>query len=458
MEAKSLRMGTSPIGKLIITMSLPAIFSMLVQALYNVIDGIFISNVSEAALTAVTLIFPINMLIIAISVGTGIGVNSLIARRLGQKLYEEANNVASQSYRLVFISGGIFAFLGFFFSRNFAEMFTTNQYVIDNATIYCQIVTVFSIFIMMQINNDRILQAQGNMIVPMVTNLIGATTHIILAYFLVFGHGIFPQLGVAGAAISTVTGEGVGVALGTFYIFGREHLIKIKIRGFKIDFKIIKNIYSVGFPAIVMQSLASIMLLALNGILIGYSDAAVAVLGVYFRTQAFIFMPVFGLTQGIMPIIGYNYGAKNKERLMRAYKISLLMAISIMTFGILVFQLLPVKIFDLFSATPEMYSIGVYAFRVISIGFILAAYGIICSVFFQGMGHGMYSLLVSLARQLVGIIPLAFIFSSMFGLYGIWWAFPASELIGTIASSIVLYIIYVKEIKSLDEESIIIRS
>ena len=458
MESRALKMGTSPIGKLIITMSLPAIFSMLVQALYNVIDGIFISNVSEAALTAVTLIFPINMLIIAISVGTGIGVNSLIARRLGQKLYEEANNVASQSYRLVFISGGVFAFLGFFFSRSFAELFTTNQYVIDNATIYCQIVTIFSIFIIMQINNDRILQAQGNMIVPMVTNLIGATIHIVLAYFLIFGHGIFPELGVAGAAISTVSGEGVGVALGTFYIFGREHLIKIKIRGFKIDFKIIKNIYSVGFPAIVMQSLASIMLLALNGILIGYSDAAVAVLGVYFRTQAFIFMPVFGLTQGIMPIIGYNYGAKNKERLMRAYKISLLMAISIMTFGILVFQLMPVKIFDLFSATPEMYSVGVYAFKVISIGFILAAYGIICSVFFQGMGHGVYSLLVSLARQLVGVIPLAFLFSSVFGLYGIWWAFPASELIGTIASSIVLYIIYVKEIKFLDEESILIKS
>jgi putative MATE family efflux protein len=450
MEARALKMGTSPVGKLIVMMSLPAIFSMLVQALYNVIDGIFISNISEAALTAVTLIFPINMLIIAISVGTGIGVNSLIARRLGQKLYEEANNVASQSYRLVFISGGIFAFLGFFFSRSFVEIFTTNQYVIDNATIYCQIVTVFSIFIMMQINNDRILQAQGNMIVPMVTNLIGATTHIILAYFLVFGHGIFPQLGVAGAAISTVSGEGVGVALGTIYIFGREHLIKIKIRGFKIDFNIIKSIYAVGFPAILMQSLASIMLLALNGILIGYSEAAVAVLGVYFRTQAFIFMPVFGLTQGIMPIIGYNYGAKNKERLMRAYKISLAMAITIMAFGTLIFQLIPEQIFVLFSATPEMYSIGIYALKVISIGFALAAFGIICSVFFQAMGHGMYSLIISLARQLVGIIPLAFIFSSMFGLYGIWWAFPASELIGTIASGIVLYIIYVKEIKSLD--------
>ncbi|HZK88337.1 MAG TPA: MATE family efflux transporter [Anaerovoracaceae bacterium] len=458
MEAKSLKMGMSPMGKLILSMSIPAMFSMMVQALYNVIDGIFISNVSEAALTAVTLIFPINMLIIAISVGTGIGVNSLIARRLGQQLYEEANNVASQSYRLVFISGGVFAFLGFFFSRSFVELFTTNQFVIDNATIYCQIVTVLSIFIMMQINNDRILQAQGNMIVPMITNIIGATTHIILAYFLIFGHGIFPELGVTGAAISTVTGEGVGVALGTYYVFGREHLIKIKIRGFKINVQIIKNIYAVGFPAIVMQSLASLMLLALNGILIGYSEAAVAVLGVYFRTQAFIFMPVFGLTQGIMPIIGYNYGAKNKERLMSAYKISLLMAISIMTFGTAVFQLATNQIFDLFSATPEMYSIGIYAFRVISIGFTLAAYGIICSVFFQGMGHGMYSLLVSLARQLVGIIPLAFIFSNIFGLYGIWWAFPASELIGTVASSIVLYIIYVKEIKSLDEESILTKS
>lgn len=427
---------------------------MLIQALYNIIDSIFISNVSEAALTAVTLIFPINMFIIAISVGTGIGVNSLIARRLGQKLYEEANNVASQSYRLVLISGGIFALLGFFFSRKFVELFTSNQYVIDNATIYCQIVTVLSVFILMQINNDRILQAQGNMIVPMVTNLIGATTHIILAYFLVFGHGIFPQLGVAGAAIATVTGQGIGVALGTYYIFGREHLIKVRIRGFKLSGKTIKDIYAVGFPSIIMQSLASVMLLAMNGILIGYSEAAVAVMGVYFRTQAFVFMPVFGLTQGIMPIIGYNYGSKNKERLLQAFKVSLMMAVAIMSLGTLVFQLFPTMILGMFSATPEMEVIGIHALRVISTGFIFAAYGIICSVFFQGMGHGMSSLVVSLARQLIGVIPLAFVFSALYGLAGIWWAFPASEVIGLIASTIVLYRIYVKEIKSLPEESI----
>ena len=291
-------------GKLILSMSIPAMFSMMVQALYNIIDSIFIATISSEALTAVTLIFPISMFIISVSVGTGVGVNSLIARRLGQKLYEEANSVASQSYRLAFISGGIFAFLGIFLSETFVSLFTENQFVIDNATIYCQIVTVFSIFIMLQINNDRILQAQGNMLIPMITNLIGATVHIILAFFLVFGYGPFPALGVAGAAIATVTGQAVGVALGSYYIFTREHLLKIKIRGFKTSGKTIKDIYAVGFPSILMQSLASVMLLAMNAILISYSDMAVAVMGIYFRTQAFIFMPVFGLNQGIMPIIG----------------------------------------------------------------------------------------------------------------------------------------------------------
>lgn len=458
MEAKSLRMGTSPMGKLILSMSIPAMFSMMVQALYNIIDGIFIATISSEALTAVTLIFPISMFIISVSVGTGVGVNSLISRRLGQKMYEEANSVASQSYRLAFISGGIFAFLGIFLSESFVKLFTDNQFVIDNATIYCQIITVFSMFIMLQINNDRILQAQGNMLIPMITNLIGATVHIILAFFLVFGYGPFPVLGVAGAAIATVTGQAVGVTLGSYYIFNREHLLKIKIRGFKTSLKTIKDIYAVGFPSILMQSLASAMLLAMNAILIGYSDIAVAVMGIYFRTQAFIFMPVFGLNQGIMPIIGYNFGAKNKERLLRAFKLSMIMAISIMSVGTIIFQIFPHNILMLFSATPQMNVIGVPALKIISLAFIPASFSIMCSVLFQSMGYGIYSLGVSLARQLIGIIPLAFIFSYFFGLAGIWWAFPAAELIGTVASSLLVYKIYFKEIKPLSEESIFTKS
>lgn len=458
MEAKSLKMGTNPMGKLILTMSIPAMFSMLIQALYNIIDSIFIATISSEALTAVTLIFPVTMFIISVSVGTGVGVNSLIARRLGQRLYEEANKIASQSYRLAVISGLIFAVFGLFFSRTFVSLFTDNQFVIDNGTIYCQIVTVCSIFIMLQINNDRILQAQGNMIVPMITNLIGATVHIILAYFLVFGHGIFPALGVAGAGIATVTGQAIGVILGTFFIFGRKHLLKIKIRGFKTSWITIKEIYAVGFPSILMQSLASVMLLAMNGILISYSDTAVAVLGVYFRTQAFIFMPVFGLTQGIMPIIGYNFGAKNKERLIRAFQLSMVMAIGIMVFGTVVFQVFPHKILLLFSASEDMFAIGIPALKIISLAFIPAAFSIICSVLFQSMGYGIYSLGVSLARQLVGIIPLAFIFSYTFGLAGIWWAFPAAELIGVIVSTYLVYKIYVKVVKPLSEESILTKS
>lgn len=454
----ALKMGTSPIGKLILSMSLPAVFSMLVQALYNIIDSMFISNISEAALTAVTLIFPINMFVISVSVGTGIGVNSLISRRLGQRMYEEANSVASQSYRLVFISGGIFFFLGLFFSEMFVRMFTDNPFVIANATIYCQIVTMCSIFIMLQINNDRILQAQGNMLVPMFTNLIGATVHIILAFFLVFGYGVFPELGVAGAAIATVTGQGVGVVLGSLYLYKKSQLIKIKIKGFKTNYQTIKEIYAVGFPSILMQSLASIMLLAINGILIGFSEAAVAVMGVYFRTQAFVFMPVFGLMQGIMPIVGYNYGAKNKERLVRTFQLSLMITLCIMVVGTGIFKIFPHAILNFFSASPEMLRIGEQALKTISWGFVPAGFSIICSVFFQSMGHGIYSLMVSLARQLVGIIPLAFIFAYYFELPGIWWSFPAAEIIGVVASGLLIYKIYVKEVKSLDAESISTKS
>lgn len=454
MEMNALRMGTSPVGRLILSMSLPAIFSMLVQAMYNIIDSIFIARISEAALTGVTLIFPVNMFIIAVSVGTGVGVNSLISRRLGERKYEEAGMVASQSYRLAFISGIIFLILGLFFSRTFVEFFSDNPEIIENAVIYCQIVTMFSIFIMIQINNDRILQAQGNMLVPMVTNLVGATVHIILAYFLVFGKWIFPEWGVAGAAIATIIGQGTGVLLGSLYIYKKNHLIRIRIRGFQMDWGVIRDIYSVGFPSILMQSLASLMLLAVNGILIGFSEAAVAVMGVYFRTQSFVFMPVFGLNQGIMPIIGYNYGAKNKDRIMKTYWLSLMMAGAFMGIGTILFQLGPHYILELFNASSEMLRIGEPALRIISIGFLPAAFSIICSVLFQGIGHGIYSLVVSLARQLIGLLPLAFALSFLWGITGVWWAFPAAEFIGMAASGVLVYRTYVRELSSLDSESI----
>lgn len=382
---------------------------------------------------------------------TGVGVNSLISRKLGEKRFEEANSAASHGLRIVFLNWAIFALFGIFFTDIFVNAYSDTPFVIENATAYCRIVTIGSLFFMFQINTERTLQAEGNMILPMICNITGASIHILLAYFLVFGIGPFPQMGVPGAAIATVCGQAVAAVLGLFLLLGKRHQVKIQIRGFKFNIDTIKSIYVVGLPSIVMQSIGSVMLVCLNGILIAFSEAAVAVLGIYFRMQSFIFMPVFGLSVGSMPIMGYNYGARYKTRLMKAFKIMMITAIVIMGIGLVLFQTIPELFLQLFSATPEMYEIGVPALKTISLCFLPAAFGITCSTMFQATGHGVYSLILSLVRQLIGVLPLAWIFAQLSGLAMVWAAFPFAEILGTLASIILLRRIYIKEIKYLDQ-------
>lgn len=445
------KMGTMPIGRLMLTMSWPAMLSMLIQALYNVVDSIFVAMISESALTAVTLIFPIQMLLISVAVGTGVGVNSLIARRLGAKRYDEADLAASHGFRISFINWAVFALFGLLFSKVYMSAYSDSLYIVENGALYLLITTVFSLFVFIQVNTEKVLQATGNMLLPMICSLSGAIVNIIFDPLLIFGIGIFPEMGVVGAAVATVFGQFVSMCFGLMLLFGRKHLVNVKIKGFKLNWEIVKDIYNVGFPAMLMQSIGSIMLFCINGIL-AFSETAIAVLGSYFRLQSFIFMPVFGLNQGAMPIMGYNYGARNKERLMKAYRVGIMIAVVIMAIGTLIFLTFPTQLLGLFSASERMLEIGVPALRIICLCFIPASFGILTSTIFQATGHGMLSMWQALIRQLIGIVPLVWVLLKIGGLSLVWWAWPLAEILGTVYSVIFVRKLYKKEIESLGNE------
>lgn len=446
-------MGTMPVGKLLFTMSWPAILSMTINSLYNIVDSMFVSWVGEDALTAVTLAFPIQMLIISVSVGTGVGINSLIARRLGAGRFEEAQKAASCGFRLAFLNWIIFLVFGIFFAKPFMNAYADGEsYIIEAGTSYLQITTILSIFLIIEVGIEKILQAQGNMKVPMLCSMVGAVVNIVMDPIMIFGLFGFPAMGVSGAAIATVLGQFVSMCMGLVFLFKGSHQVPVQIRGFKMDWRIVKEIYAVGFPSILMQSIGTVMNLALNAIIIDISKTGVAVLGVYFRLQSFVFMPTFGLNQGALPIFGYNYGARDGKRLMEAFKKAWISAFVIMFIGFALFQLFPNQLLGIFNASEEMLKIGRPALRLISICFLPASFGIMCSSMFQATGHGFWSLYASLIRQLVGIVPLAFFLSRIpeLGVTGIWMAFPLAEVLGMIYSATLIRYLYKKELKYLN--------
>lgn len=442
------KMGTMPIGRLMLTMSWPAMLSMLIQALYNVVDSVFVAMISESALTAVTLIFPIQMLLISVAIGTGVGVNSLIARRLGAKRLEEANLAASHGFRIAFINWIVFAIFGILFSHIYMTAYSSSTYIVDNGALYLMITTGCSLFVFIQVNTEKVLQATGNMLMPMLCSLSGAIINIVFDPLLIFGIGIFPEMGVVGAAVATIFGQLISMCFGLILLFGHKHQVTVKIKGFKFNWETVKDIYNVGFPAMLMQSIGSVMLFCINGIL-AFSETAVAVLGTYFRLQSFIFMPVFGLNQGVMPIMGYNFGARNKERLMKAYKVGIMTAMVIMSIGTVIFLTLPIQLLGLFSASEHMLEIGVPALRTICLCFIPAAFGILTSTIFQATGHGMLSMWQALIRQLIGIVPLAWVLIKIGGLSLVWWAWPLAEILGLLYSVIFVKKLYKNEIEPL---------
>ena len=444
------KMGVMPIKKLLLNMAWPAILSMTISAMYNIVDSIFVAQISEDALTAVSIVNPIQMLIIALSVGSGVGINSLIARKLGAKKQAEADQAASTGLRIGLLNYLVFLVIGVFFTGVFVSSYAERgTYIYDEAVKYMAIVCIGSLFLNVQVVFEKILQATGNMIGPMICSLTGAIVNVILDPILIFGLLGAPEMGVAGAAIATVIGQFCGMTVGAVITFKGDHLVTLTIRGFKVDWKIVADIYKVGLPSIVMQSIGSGMIIFYNKILVDFSTTAVAVLGVYFKIQSFVFMPVFGLNQGAMPIIGYNYGARDKARLMEAYKEALKVALVVMALGMLLFQLMPTQLLLMFKASEEMLRIGVPALRIISICFIPAAFGIITGTLFQGTGHGVYSLFCSLIRQLIGILPLAYILIRIGGVTLSWASFPLAEILGLTYSAIMLRHLYKKEIEAL---------
>lgn len=444
-------MGYLPVPGLIIKMSLPMMVSMLVLATYNVVDSIFVSRISENALTAVSLVFPFQMLINSVAIGTAAGANSLIARRLGAQDQQGADNAATNAMFLSVVSGLFFMVFFSLLTPTLVNIFKPDAEIANYAVTYLYWVGVPAIFACIQVMEEKILQATGNTVHSMLIQLVGAIFNLIFDPILIFGMFGFPKLGVAGAAIATVSGQLVGLIFGAFIILNKKCLVKINFKGFRPCGETIKAIYSVGVPSIFMQMVGSVMTVGLNKILIAFTSTAVSVFGAYFKLQSFIFMPVFGLNSGTMPIIGYNYGARSRKRVMEALKYGCIYAFSIMIIGLLLFQFGAPFMLKLFDASPTMLEIGVPALRTISTCFPMAALGIMFSSLFQAIGNGRLSFFMSALRQLIVLLPAAFILSRLFGLSAVWLAFPIAEIAALLFASVMLVKVYHSHIKYLED-------
>ncbi|MEG1426096.1 MAG: MATE family efflux transporter [Oscillospiraceae bacterium] len=453
MNEKSLgqnKMGTAPMFPLIVSMALPAMFSMLVQALYNIVDSYFVAQYSTEALAAVSLAFPIQNLIIAFSVGTSVGVSSLVSRKLGEGDRKSANTAADHGLILNMVTWLLFVVFGLVGCGAFYRLFESNTAIIEMGTSYLSIVSIFSFGIFIEICFEKILQATGNMIWPMLIQLIGAVINIILDPIMIFGGFGFPAMGVTGAAVATVVGQIVAAIIAVVVMFTGKHEVQISVKGFRFNWHTIKDIYAVGFPAIVMNAIGTVMTMAMNGILATFSAAAYTVFGIYFKVQSFVFMPIFGLSSGLMPIMGYNYGAQNKKRLLSCLRIGMTIAVVINILGTLAFMIFPRELLSIFNANQEIYDIGIPALRIISSAFVFAAVGITCSTIFQAMGKGTYSLINSVMRQLALLVPLAFLLSKI-SLFALWFAFPIAEVGSVIVTLILFARLYRKQIKNLGQ-------
>lgn len=428
-ETQENKMGVMPVNKLLLNMSLPMMVSMLVQALYNIVDSIFVAKLSENALTAVSLAFPIQTLLIAFGTGTGVGVNSLLSRQLGEKNMKQASRTAMNGIFLAVISYLVFVIVGIVGVRPFyaTQVKDAEPEILTLGVQYLTIVCVCSFGLYAQLIFEKLLQSTGKTLYSMITQAAGAVTNIILDPILIFGLLGMPKLGVAGAAVATVIGQIVGGTLGLIFNIKVNKEITLSVKDFKPDAGTIGNIYKVGVPSIIMQAIGSVMTYGMNMILITFSSTATAVFGVYFKLQSFFFMPVFGLNNGMIPIVAFNYGAGKRTRVVRTIKCSLVYALILLFVGFIVFETIPGVLLGMFEASEEMLAIGVPALRIIGVHFLIAWFCIIAGSVFQALGNGVYSLVVSVARQLVVLLPAAYILAKIGGLHAVWWAFPIAE-------------------------------
>lgn len=426
------KMGVWPIGKLLLTMSTPMMISMMVQALYNIVDSVFVAMLSEDALTAVSLAFPIQNLMISFGVGTGVGVNSLVSRHLGEKKFSRANSVAVHGIRLAAIHYCIFAVLILLLAKPFFSVQTNDQTIISYGVTYTTIIGLCGVGMFAQTMLEKILTSTGKTFYAMIAQMAGAVTNIIMDPLLIFGIGPFPRLGVAGAAAATIFGQALGSSLALYFNIYHNKEVSLSFRESRFSSEIVSSIYGIGIPSIFMAAVGSIMTFGLNKILVAFSSTAVAVFGVYFKLQSFAFMPVFGLNNGMMPIVSYNYGAAKPDRIMQTIRIATIAAIALLWTCCAAFQIIPARLLLLFSASENMLEIGVPALRIISISFIFAGISIVSISICQALRHAQFGLIVSVSRQLLVLLPVAFALSRFGRVVLVWWAFPIAELVAVI--------------------------
>lgn len=447
---KENRMGTQPVKQLIISMSLPMMISMLVQALYNVVDSIFVARIGEGALTAVTLAFPLQNLMIAVGSGTGVGINALLSRSLGEKKFDKSDSAANNGLFLTFMNFVIFLLIGIFFAKPFIKTQITDPQIIEYGATYLQIVSCLSFGIFFQMTFERLLQSTGKTIYSMISQGTGAIINIIFDPLLIFGIGPFPRLGVAGAAYATILGQLIGASIGLYCNIKFNNEINISLKKvMKPEKNTISEIYYVGIPSMLMMSIGSAMTYLMNLILGAFSSTATAVFGVYFKLQSFFFMPVFGLNNGLIPVLAYNYGAKKKDRIKEALQFSLMLAVSIMIIGCITFLAIPGTLLSFFKASNDMLAIGIPALRTICLSFPLAGVCIAMGSIFQAFSKSLYSLIVSIGRQLVVLIPVAWLFSKAGVIDLVWWAFPIAELMSLVLSSYFFRKLYKEKVVTL---------
>lgn len=446
------KMGVMPVNKLVFNISLPMMISMLVQAMYNIVDSIFVAKLSENALTAVSLAFPLQTLLIAVGAGTGVGINALLSKSLGEKNFQKANSVASNGAFLYVLSSILFLVLGCTVVEPFyaGQTGRADPEIMELGISYLVIVLTCSFGLFGQFLFERLLASTGKTVYSMVSQLSGAITNIILDPIMIFGLLGCPAFGVMGAALATVIGQCVGACVGAFCHFRFNREVKLNF-GTCPNGKIIWNIYQVGIPSIIMQSIGAVMTYSMNLILMTFSATAAAVFGVYFKLQSFFFMPVFGLNNGITPIIAYSYGARQRKRMLKTIRLSMCVAFCLLMIGFSAFELMPEVLLGFFDASEDMMAIGVPALRTIGLHFLIAWFCIIAGTVFQSLGHAVFSLIVSVMRQLVVLIPAAYILAKTGGLNAVWWAFPIAELMSCAVSTTCLVWIYRKVIRPLPE-------
>ncbi len=448
------KMGVLPVNKLLISMSLPMMASMLVQALYNIVDSVFVARVSENALTAVSMAFPLQTLMFSLAGGTAVGVNAILSKSLGEKDQEKTNKAAENGLFLAAVSFLVFFMLGFFIIRPFYESQTADIDIIEHGVQYLSTVMILSFGMFGQVMFERLLTSTGRTFLTMITQGTGAIVNIILDPIFIFGYFGVPALGTKGAAIATVIGQVTAAVLACILNIRKNPDIRLSMKGFKPDPIMIKDIYAIGIPSIIMMSIGSVMTYTMNRILIKFSSTAVAVFGVYFKLQSFVFLPVFGLNNGLVPIIAYNFGARKKDRMMKTWKLAWVYATVIMLVGVIVFEAIPTVLLRFFDASDYMMEIGAISLRIIAVHFPIAAFCIVTGSVFQALGNSLYSMIVSIMRQLVVLLPAAYLLSLMGSVNYVWWAFPIAELMSAATTGFFFKRIYDSVISQIKDNGI----